>query len=105
MMMKVVKEILFELQPIRFSDIIQWTKECVHLLQILICEISNALIYLLCSLDISLKSAGLRFWIYCLLWIILGCVSHVLDIGSTFVIVSIFFTIVLNLGEKKEGDK
>ena len=99
-----MKSILYELLPVHPAYAYKQLKS----LQIIIFQtakiLSPKLVEGVSYLAKCTAQISLRFWVALTLWVIVWNLFIYIEFGSFFIIMSLFASIFLNLGEKKDGD-
>lgn len=99
-----IKSILYELQPCRLKDIVNfvsYVKLCSRQLSF---AVYSLFVYTGKSSFENMNQKSLIFGLKSLLWLAGWWSSNKLEFGSMYIIVSLFLAIFLNLGNKKAGE-
>lgn len=105
-----IKSLLYELQPIRYVDVVYYWKELSVLLKFIFQLIHEYIIKNIVNLIITFMkdpttiAKYIREYYSVAIWLIVWYIFVIIEFGQLFFILSIFALIFLNLGERRKGE-
>jgi hypothetical protein len=99
-----LKDILYELCLIRWSDIKGWYNYLVYTFSTVIFFISRVIQYIFSFCWKNYQFIPIKYVRRTVIWFLVWFLFVHFDFGSLWIIISLFLLVFLNLGERKEGE-